>query len=418
MERQLIVNLKYYDQQIRVQLPNNFNQFIKCLSDMLQISEEMIKNFKIYYINSSDNKEYVIEKPLNYILFLNAVKNNKTHMIYIELTNNKEKQLENNNINNQNLNKIQKDDEKDDYDLLNNPYKQSFSVDKNQLNGGKIIKNNSGNILNNIDNDNETLEFSFLDEKKLSKDNNTDNKQLNNHLNQNNINNNINNINNINNNINNINNNIINKNINSYDGHNKLIDNQIQAVPMTVNFNIECDFCQSNRMIGIIFYCQNCSKFFCYNCERAISLNHPHCYYKIRNKEQFKEMCNMHNNNNNNSNQLNNPYNANNNNFQNNNNRNINNNYLINENPIKEIFSEGSKLLGNTLNSVFNFFSPNNNQNNNANNNNNVLKSLLEEAKSQYNLEQINDEEIERALIICKGNIDKAVALLLSNHNK
>ena len=46
------------------------------------------------------------------------------------------------------------------------------------------------------------------------------------------------------------------------------------------------------------------------------------------------------------------------------------------------------------------------------------MQLLVEKAKSQYNLDQIDDEEIERALIICKGNIDRAVALLLSNHNK
>ena len=179
-------------------------------------------------------------------------------------------------------------------------------------------------------------------------------------------------------------------------------------------------------MNGIAFYCKNCSIFFCYNCEEEIGKNHQHCYYKIRNIEQFREISDIHNNLNN---QIKNPYDININSISNNNSI---------ENKITDIISEGSKIieskLHNTYNSIINFFNLNNNNNNNTdikifnrqnfkrnnniqNNNINDIKTIIEQAKSQYNLEQIGDDEIERALIITNGNIDKAVGLLFSNHN-
>ena len=93
MEQQLIVTIKYYEENIRVELPTNYVEFINCLSNMLQIEKEMIKTFKIYYNNSSDNKQYFIENSINYILFLNSVKNNNTDIIYVELSDNKENKL-------------------------------------------------------------------------------------------------------------------------------------------------------------------------------------------------------------------------------------------------------------------------------------------------------------------------------------
>ena len=430
-----IATIKYYVQEIRVELPMNYTEFTNCLSTMLQIPKEVINKFKIYYINSSDNKEYIIDNSLKYIIFLKNVRNRNTGIINIELINNIDEQKEKNNNqneNNQNIIKIKKE-EKDEGgdDLLINPYKQSYSRDED------IKQKNSGNASNNIEKDFESLEFSILEEEK---DNNKNENKIN-------INDNINNNNIKNRNIDNINpysqpapevgrerddknNNIINKNINSYYGQNKLVDNQIRGVPIPVNFDIECNYCKNNKIIGKVFYCKNCSIFFCSNCEEDIGIKHPHCYYKIRNKEQYQEISKMHNNHNN---KLRNPY------DNNNNNNNYNSIIVENINPFKEIVSEGSKIIENikstTYNSVIKFFNINNNANNNNSNNNinqntqknnnlnnqnnvgnnNFIKSLVEKAKSQYNLNNINDDEIERALIIAKGNIDKAVELIFSN---
>ena len=60
----LIAEIKYYEQIITVELPVDYNKFINCLSEMLQIPEEMIEKFKIFYIDIN-YKEFVI--PISYI---------------------------------------------------------------------------------------------------------------------------------------------------------------------------------------------------------------------------------------------------------------------------------------------------------------------------------------------------------------
>lgn len=401
----LIAEIKYYEQIITVELPVDYNKFINCLSEMLQIPEEMIEKFKIFYIDIN-YKEFVIKNCQDYSNFLYSVKYKKTEILNIELIDNIEekKKLQNQYI----ILQKKEDKEKVENDRLNNPYKEYIFKEDTKLIGDNR-KLDSGSILSNIKNI-ENIEFSFLDEEKLNNEKKEKNigrnlifKYKSN------------------------NDNIINKNINSYYGQNKLVDNQIRGAPIQINFNIECFYCKKNKMNGIAFYCKNCSIFFCYNCEEEIGKNHQHCYYKIRNIEQFREISDIHNNLNN---QIKNPYDININSIS-------NNNFI--QNKITDIISEGSKIieskLHNTYNSIINFFNLNNNNNNNnadikifnrqnfkrnnniQNNNINDIKTIIEQAKSQYNLEQIGDDEIERALIITKGNIDKAVGLLFSNHN-
>ena len=412
-----IVTIKYYEQQIRVELPPNYVNFVKCLSTMLSIPKDCLDNFSIFYYNSPNDGKHIIKNSEAYKSFLNAVKEKKADKINIELSNENE-----NNI----------DQKKDEDDLYNNPYKESFYEVDNKINEEEDMKQISGNILNNIENekDYEAIEFSFLEEKKSSKDKNENQININNNINENKNKENIN--------INNPNNNV-NYNINSYYGQNKLVDNQIRGAPVSMNLNIKCNFCQKNQMVTV-FYCKNCSIFFCTDCEKKIGKNHQHCYYKIRNKEQFEEICKIHNSNNNKIKNVYGNYNNNNNNINNNN----SNNTDTIETKLNEFFSEGTKIIENTFNSVVKLFnasdeqnSPHYNNNNNINNrnnnyamnnnnknnnlvnnrNDNNIKILVNKAKSQYNLGQIDDKEIEKALIICKGNIDKAVALLLSSHS-
>ena len=406
---ELLILLKYYDQEVRVLLPTSYNEFIGALCSMLAIKQERIKDFNISYFNNFDKKKYIISNEDDYLKLLNIVRQKIVITIDIEL-NCDNQNHNNNNKNNNNMNNIinmKKEEENKEDDLLINPYNESFNRENKSLDKNVKIRGNS----NDIDNDIESIEFSFLDEKNMSKEKNIkDNIILNKYKMGDNINNNI------------INNNDI---INSYHhGQNQL-----------VNMNMQCNYCKNIQTEGEIYYCKDCSSFFCTNCEKRIGISHSHCYYKIRNKEQFKEICNIHNANNINKNI----------------NNNDNNNTSI-QNPITGILSEGSKIIGEKINSVINFLGINNqndnnlinpyainnqknnylNNNNNINNinnnyqylrannninneNNNDINNLVKKAKSQYNLSQMNDDEIERALIICKGNIDKAVALLLSN---
>jgi hypothetical protein len=346
---------------------------------MLVIDNEKIKDFKISYCNNSNKKIYLINNDNDYRLFLNTIRQKNTFVINIELI-----------LDNQNQNVI-----------INN----NNNMNKN-INKKKKEENKKNDLSNDIENDLEPIELSFSDDESDTKDNINFNKYH-------------------------INNNIIN------DMNFDYRQNQL------INLNMQCNYCKKIQTRGDIFYCRDCSLFFCSNCEQKIGINHPHCYYKIRNKDQFNEICYMHNSRNSK------------NNININNDNNLNNNQENYENPITGIISEGSKIIGEKINSVINFFSNNNqndndlnnpyinnNQNNNnmndpninfsfiknnSNNhqinnnvnieNNNEIKNLVEKAKSQYNLEQMNDDEIEKALIVCKGNIDKAVAILLSNHS-
>ena len=370
---QLNILLKYYDQEIRVTLPTGYNEFINSLCLMLVINNEKIKDFQISYCNNLDKKTYLINNDNDYSLLLNTIKQKNTFVINIELK-----------LDNQNQNII-----------INNNNNMNKIINKNKKEENKK---------NDIENDLEPIELSFSDDESNKKDNINFNKYHNN-------------------------NNIIN------DMNLDYRQNQL------INLNMQCNYCKKIQSKGDIFYCRDCSLFFCSNCEQKIGINHPHCYYKIRNKDQFNEICLLHNANNSKKNI--------------NNDNSLNNNQDNYENPITGILSEGSKIIGEKINSVINFFSNNNqnddnlnnpyinnNQNNNNmnnpninisyikndsnnhqinnnvnNGNNNEIKNLVEKAKSQYNLEQMNDDEIERALIVCKGNIDKAVAILLSNHS-
>ena len=217
-------------------------------------------------------------------------------------------------------------------------------------------------------------------------------------------------------------NNINNININN----NNQINKKIIMPSNNAKLNIFCNVCKHNKIIDVVYYCKDCNLFFCETCEIDLGRIHQHCYYKIKNKRQYDEM-------------IKNPDNVNivnqKGNFIQNLNRSNANKGAIIQNSVKEIISEGSKILGNIKTSITNFFNPNeiddsNNPNeinnpyeiNNYNpkvdnevnaNNENKYKLLVAQAKSKYNLTDITDDEIEKALIQHKGNIDDAVAMLL-----
>ena len=241
---------------------------------------------------------------------------------------------------------------------------------------------------------------------------------------------------------------ISNKDIFEYNNNHKENNNEI--IFLTSNdINLKCNFCQNN-LEGIIYYCKQCRTFFCSNCEKSNGIKHSHCYYKIRNKEQLKEINNYHKNNNKN--------------YTNNNNNSIHDSYNISDklNKVGEVISKGTNFLGNTMNNVANFLAFKeslnmsnllnhglkyiNNNYNNRNNNNNIrnignnrinnyynpnnhisnsrqsnsnentdLQYLVRKAKMRYNLDTFGDQEIERAIILSEGNIDNAISLLLTS---
>ena len=76
----------------------------------------------------------------------------------------------------------------------------------------------------------------------------------------------------------------------------------------------------------------------------------------------------------------------------------------------------GSSIEG-AYKSVIGFFGVNQNQNQNRNNNpirGPQWASLVQIARTSYDLRTLTDQQIEQALIKTKGNIDEAVILLTS----
>lgn len=343
-----LVNINFYEQNIKVELPNSYSQFLSCLCSLLQIEPNAIKNFQITYVNLSNSQIQSINNVFDYTNFLNVLYKGHTHEMKIELSNNYE---------------IKKEEEGD-----SNKENDKIKLQENE--------------------DEELFKLSFIKDDD-DKDNNS-------------------------------NNNIKNKKSNPKEEINKIINEQIKLSQLAIDFMMKCDFCLKNEIKGILYYCQNCKKFFCSQCESKIGPIHPHCYYKIKNKEQYTQILELH--------------------------KKIMNSII--ERKEKEgvgihFLSEGSKILGNTLKNLKNFFSSDdnhqnhNNQNdeqelnnpyminrnnnyeiNNVNNNerDNNLKKLVEEARSQYNLNGISDQDIERELLAANGNIDEAVSeLLLKN---
>lgn len=395
----ITITLKYYNDEKIVELPLKYDDFIKNICSMLIIQIEFVKTFHFYYQNTADLKVYFIKNESDYKLFLKTCSEKNAKVLNIKLSDDNT----NNIIIKDNNNEDSKEDIKEISINNNINYKESFIEEEkeekeekinlidNNINHINISKKNSENIFNNIDDDLEAIEFSMISE----------NKNININKNENNINN-----------ININNNNQINKKIIMPSNNAKL--------------NIFCNVCKHNKIIDVVYYCKDCNLFFCETCEIDLGRIHQHCYYKIKSKKQYDEM-------------IKNPDNVNivnqKGNFIQNLNRSNANKGAIIQNSVKEIISEGSKILGNLKTSITNFFNPNeiddsNNPNeinnpyeiNNYNakvdnevnaNNENKYKSLVAQAKSKYNLTDITDDEIEKALIQHKGNIDDAVAMLL-----
>ena len=413
------VTIKLYGDEKFVELPLEYNIFIKSILTMLGIEQNLLETFQFSYQNSSDLKVYFIKNEDDNNLFLKACSENNRKILDVNLINEVEIQNENNQANEDKLeikeissNKNNKEsfieEEKEEND-------NNIKIYSEQNNNNIEIKKDSGNILNNIEENEGAMEFSLLGES-------------NNIIEQNIIN-------------NNINEKINNKNsqkiiIKKSNDKNEIINNEahneIKVSSSLVKFNMKCNVCKQNKGLDIVYYCKDCQIFFCDTCEVDIGKIHKHCYYKIRNNKQYKEI----------NNKIQQPGNK----FTNFNkdlNKSIINNGNFIENSVKGIISEGSKIFGNIGNSIKNFFNSNendNNQNNNPNelnnpyairNNNlnqnqnqnnhrnipndNQLKILVAQAKSKYNLSEISDIDIERALVQHNGNIDDAASMLLMN---
>ena len=78
----------------------------------------------------------------------------------------------------------------------------------------------------------------------------------------------------------------------SKDKINNLFNNDIikSVLPPGASFPSYCNICQKFPIVKVLYFCLNCQLFLCEDCEKNLGYNHRHCYYKIRNKEQYQEI--------------------------------------------------------------------------------------------------------------------------------
>ena len=227
--------IKYYEEEIEVLFPNDYNIFRTKLSEMLGLTEEFLVNVKLYYSDEENKNKFEIKCLNDYNLFFKNLKERK------------------------------------DLVILQIEIKDESAQDKKKLSESiSLLKsNNSLNILNN----NVPKDYNIINNNIHNIDNNASINSLNN-TNSNNQNYNV-----------NINNNVNLNNIRHQDNVTKNNNNNNQAPSFTCSF--PCSYCNKTPLFNIIYYCPKCNDIFCSNCELNKGPNHVHLYCKIQNKIQY-----------------------------------------------------------------------------------------------------------------------------------
>ena len=360
MEEEYKGKIKFYDDEIEVLFPVDFNVFKTKLAEMLDLTEDFLINVNLSYndekgdkneIKNLDDYKFFIKnlKERNDLVILLVeikdesnfnIKNMSNSIIsYKEKNNSNSQELRSENINN------------------NISMNENYQKNKNFNNINRNLYNN--NINNNLYNNNQM--------------NNLYRNNINNKYNENQINN-----------LQEIPNN--NPNIrNQIDNH--LFQNNNQQIS---NFNcpFPCFFCGNSPILEVVYYCPNCKNVFCKRCELKEGPRHNHSYYQIKNNSQYNYL------------------------------------HLNEKIKLKNLISGFENKVQGVYNNVANFFIDNNNLNNDINNNRNNIQTennkelyLIKAARNSYDLRNVSDLQLKEALRKTNGNIDNAIILLTENNN-
>ena len=358
METLALGSIKFYDDEKKVLFPKDYKEFNLKLGQMLGLTGDFLKCVKMSYLDEEkDNVE--IKNESDYQQFFESAKKQEGKaQINIQIA-------EESNI----------DIKKCSDSMI--AFVENANIVEQEKNSTLSKEVNKGESNNEPKNE--------KSKEKLENGNiNNGNKKENvsNQINQNN-----------NNNINQNNTNQINNNNqnNIVPPHQNRQNNQPQV------FNIGCHFCKRFPLNQVVYFCKDCNCVFCSLCEQQIGIVHEHPIYKIQNQNQF-------------------------------------NYFHFSQNArMEKIMNDIGKKAEDVYNSVYNsvagFFgikNDNNNNNNpnninnanNINNDNNQIHqaqrqfSLIEQARSRYDLSKVSDKEIEEALKKTNNNIDDAVILL------
>ena len=402
--------LIFYGDEVPITFPPLYNNFVVLLREILGLEENFLSNIRLSYRDKDDDK-IEIKTEQDYNIFFDDIRKGKPMTITIEVKeesnldikscsssilnyvekksgniNNVSEEIKKNSIelNEENNNKEQKLDLNENSNINNdnnNNINKNLEENSNQL----IMNNNINNINNNINNINNN-EIDLKEENNKNIPPKQDNS--------------INNINNINNNINNINNQILfQKNQKELNNNNMSQMNQMSQNPQMnqmnqmnvskltnkylymIQFPFACSLCRLGPIYRVMYYCKDCNLIICPKCESREGERHYHPLYKVQNGSQFQ---------------------------------------YLNINGVSTMDKIMDKMEG-AYNSVLGFFGANGNNNNGNNNNSRVqrqpqvpqLVSVVQLARNIYDLRNVTDQQIEEALIKCKGNIDEAVFSLV-----
>ena len=248
--------INFEGKQKSISFPEDFNSLLEQILSLFNISKEkqsfLIINYKNIY--GIDDK---ISSQEEYSCFLQNISENKiSNIISISF-----QQIPKNKIQRYREDIYDKDDEEEDKDEIILNRGKMFSTIQKKQSGLFEDEFDINNILN------ESIENSKNDE------------------------NNINNINNINNSDDNIFKNE--NNAKHYKNNNFRNDIAKSVFLPTISFPTHCNICQKFPIMRIMYFCNECKLFLCEDCEKKLGYNHRHCYYKIRNKQQYQEAMNL-----------------------------------------------------------------------------------------------------------------------------
>jgi len=404
--QEIIAYIKFYSEIKKVILTPTFEELKKKICNVMQINEDSFNSLKLNY-KDEDNDIITVSTEEDYNILLAQIKNKEVDILNIESENDG-----NIDINacsqsilkfHENIDKEDEEEKKNNFDIISS---QQFEINKEEkkenqknnividsiqssrieINENKNEHQKQLNHKNNFDfqkNDND-LESPYL-QNEMNDNNNLNNKNKENNLkffNDNNINN-INNINNFNN--------------NNFNEINNNISSQTYMV-----FPLNCNLCSKYPIVKVLYYCPVCSIPLCEECEDKLGINHRHSILKIQTNQQFDDL-----------NSRIKSVSKEGNNQTNNNNKNNGNNSNENQSQIMNLFNN---IKDSVMSGIFGDDKKNENVNNINISNQQMIPqkmSLIQLARAQYDLNGIDDNQLQEAIKKTNGNIDEAVILLM-----
>ena len=232
--------IKFYDEEMDVQFPEDFNLCKKKIGEMIGLSgDELLKQINLYY-NDEDGDKILLTEDNDYKIFFNFLKENDDQkgksILIIELKENSE--------------------------ILVKNMSQNMSVYKEKH--SEEIKNEvdmNEDLMNQIENKNLVIK-NDKNEENNNKMNENDNKEKENNEKENN-------------------------NENNLNQQNNQKDNNINQDGQRIIYEEACQYCKAKPLYDVFYYCSKCKKKMCSKCELELGKKHSHPFTKIQTYDQY-----------------------------------------------------------------------------------------------------------------------------------